>query len=157
MHTTGFLTKTHMAAVTGVCLLLCSAMSTADYVPYPGRMVGKLISVESPITARLRMQAWTGFYKIFRVTIPGIVVPEDTAGAPDCQRELAAKAMKFTRDYLADAKKIIAPDMRMESNEAEDAFAPILTDKGSLGDALIAEGLARPDSVDHAKPWCKDE
>jgi endonuclease YncB( thermonuclease family) len=145
-----------MVVLTGVFLLLFSALSSADSVPYPGRMMGKLVSIESPITVTLQMQTWPGYFRSFTVTVPGIVVPEDTAGAPDCQRELAAKAMQFTQDYLADAKKIIAPDMRMKNSADQYAVAPILTEKGSLGEALIAEGLARPDSVDPTEPWCTD-
>jgi len=137
-------------------LLLFATLSAADYVPYPGRMMGKLVSVESPITVTLKMQTWPGFYRNFTITMPGIALPEDTTGAPDCQRELAAKAMGFTQGFLADAKKIIAPDMRMENSASDNAIAPILTDKGGLGDALIAEGLARPDSVDPSQPWCTE-
>ena len=156
MRIKSLLGKTIRAALTGGFLLLCSTLNAAEYVPYPGRMMGKLVSVDSPITVTLTMQTWPGFFRDFTVTMPGIVVPEDTSGAPDCQRELAAKAMTFTREFLADAKKIIAPDMRMENSADKNAIAPILTDKGSLGEALIAEGLARPDSVDPTKPWCTD-
>lgn len=83
-------------------------------------------------------------------------MPEDTRDAPVCQRELAAKAMTVTQDFLANAEKIEVHDIKMENSGSEEAIAPIFTDKGGLGEALIAEGLARPDSVDPSEPWCAD-
>jgi len=45
-------------------------------------------------------------------------------------------------------------DMDMENSADQDGQSQILTNNGSLGQALQKEGLARPDSIEPGKSWC---
>ena len=142
--------------LSGAFLVVFSAGAIAQSTtsPYPGKRQVRLVAVNAPETVVVNFETWPGFQRNFRVTVPGLDVPEDTPNAPDCQRELAARALAFTRHFLSNAKKIFIQDISMENSASEDATSPILTEKGSLAEALIKEGLARPDSVDPREPWC---
>lgn len=143
--------------LTGVLVLLASTMVLAKpFVPYPGKREATVARVEEPnlIFVTFDTDA-TGFMRTLGIRMPGIVVARDTPEADPCEREAAARALDFVKDYLADAKKIYVQDILMENSADEEAVSPILTDKGSLSAAMIEEGLARPDSVDPKTPWCK--
>jgi len=87
--------------------------------------------------------------------LPGIEIPRDTPQSDDCEREKAARVLDFSRQFIDEAKKVFVNDMRMETSASEEAFSDILTDKGSLIQALKKEGLARPDSVAPETSWCQ--
>lgn len=136
-------------------LLALPLLTDAAYVPYPGKLQANAVNVESARTVTVNLETWPGFARNFRVTIPGIDIPSDSASVPDCERELAARALAFSRERVLGAKALFVQDMRMESSAAEDALSPILTEQGSLAAQLIDAGLARLDSVDPKEPWCK--
>ncbi len=138
----------------GVLAVCAAPLAFADYVPFPGKIAVKLLDVEAPDIVFVNFESWPGFPRSVRVILPGIVVPEDTPQADDCERQAAKKAMAFTRDFLATAREIYVKDMRMETSADQDAESPVLTDKGSLATALQKEGLARPDTTDPDVSWC---
>ncbi|HHJ17588.1 MAG TPA: hypothetical protein ENJ80_12900 [Gammaproteobacteria bacterium] len=153
-HKTGTTITTLFA---GSLALLASGMTFAEYVPFPGKLEVRLLDVVAPNVVFVNFEAWPGFPRSVQITLPGLAVPEDTPQSDDCEREKAARAAAFTRDFLADAKKIYVQDMRMETSADKEAVSPILTDKGSLASVLEKEGLARPDSVDPDTSWCNQE
>lgn len=133
-----------------------SIAQAVTFVPYPGKREVTVARIEAPdlVFVTFNTDA-TGFFRTLGIRLPHIVVAQDTPQADVCEREAAKRAMRFTQDFLDSAKKIYVQDMRMENAADEIAISPILTDKGSLSEALIKEGLARPDSVDPDTPWCK--
>ncbi|HHH44323.1 MAG TPA: hypothetical protein ENK49_09310 [Gammaproteobacteria bacterium] len=150
--------KTGGGCVTaGLLAFMLSATALAGtFVPYPGKREVTVARVEEPdlVFVTFNTDA-TGFFRTLGIRLPHLVVAQDTPQADECEREAAARALQFTRDFLERAKKVYVQDMRMENSADEQAVSPILTDRGSLSDALIQEGLARPDSVDPDTPWCK--
>lgn len=121
---------------------------------YPGSYKVKLIKVEAANIVHIIADVWAGFPRAFRVTLPDIEVPVDYPKAPACHTELVQKALQFTKDFMTNAKYIKVDGIYMENTGQQDAQTKIYTDKGSLGDALSKEGLARPDTTDAKKPWC---
>lgn len=144
-------------ALAGIVVLVLSATASAvSFVPYPGKREVTLVRVEAPDLVFVTFNTDAiGFFRTLGIRLPGIAVAQDTPQADECERAAAKKALGFTREFLAGAKKIYVQDMRMENSADEEAVSPILTDKGSLSAALINEGLARPDSVDPSASWCK--
>lgn len=128
----------------------------ADFVPYPGKREVRLMGIEAPNVIVVNFDTdMVGFFRTIRIRLPGIEIPKDVPQADTCERELARKAIAFTRHYLASAKKIYVEDMRMQTSADEEAIAPILTNQGSLSEALKKQGLARPDTVASGLSWCK--
>lgn len=146
--------KSAVAGFVMAVLLALTSLAGAAYVPYPGKLQARPVNVESPRIVTVNLETWPGFARNFRVTVPGIALPEDHSSTPACERELAARALAFTQEYVFGAKTLFVQDMAMESSAAEDALSPILTERGSLAAQLIKEGLARPDTVDPKEPWC---
>jgi len=149
--------KTTTVLAAGCLALLASTTLLAEYVPFPGKIKVRLLDVMAPNVIFVNFESWPGFPRSIRVVLPGLAVPEDTPQADDCERDKAARALGFTRDFLSDAKEIYVQDMRMETSADEEATSPVLTDKGSLAAALQKEGLARPDSTDPETSWCSQE
>jgi hypothetical protein len=144
-----------------IALLALSAAVTAaeqdaNYVPYPGTITVDVQAIDTPITAQVRFESYPGFQKVVWITLPGLQVPSP-ASKSGCERQLAADALAFTGDFLADAKKVTMRDMHMVTSADDEGYAPIATNKGSLGAKLQAKGYARASSTDPKKPWCKDE
>jgi len=147
--------------LTAIALLALSAAVTAaekdaNYVPYPGAIPVEIQAIDTPITAQVRFESYPGFSKVVWITLPGLQVPSP-ASKSGCERQLAADALAFTGDFLADAKKVTMRDMHMVTSADDEGYAPIVTNKGSLGAKLQAKGYARASSTDPKKPWCKDE
>ena len=149
------LRKLKITPLVYIYLLFLSGHSVADYVPYPGKIPVKLIEIEAPNIIMINFETWPGFSRDFKVTLPGIQVPEDSSAVELCERKLAQKAIALTRNFLINAKDIRVWDMRMETSADTDVIAPIYTKQGGLIEALTRQGLARPDSVDPTTPWCK--
>lgn len=148
-------------AVSGWVITTCavgclySSLLFADYVPFPGKLPVTLVSVDSPKEVVVSFETWPGFRRNTTIVLPGIVVPVDTPQADACERELAAKALEFTQKFVDDAKQLYVQDMRMETSADATVLSDIITDHGSLTQALKAEGLARADSVPTETSWCK--
>lgn len=152
---TGF--RTYKASVLAgiLCTFSASLVYAVEFVPYPGKREVTLVSVEAPDRVKVTFNTdATGFFRTLDILLPGIVIAEDTPQADECERAAAQRALSFTEAFLADADKIYVQDMRMQDSADEEAFSPILTDKGSLSSVLIKEGLARPDSVAPETSWC---
>lgn len=130
-----------------------SAAQAVEFTPYPGTYPAKVMTVETASRVVVEVPVWTGFVRTFKITVPGIVVPRDDRKAPRCERALAKQAKQFTESFLAQTTKVQARDIRMEDSGKEDAKADVHTDMGSLADALIKNGFARPEGSP-AEPWC---
>lgn len=128
----------------------------AKYVPFPGTIPVSIQAVDSPITAQVRFESYPGFQQVNWVTIPGLQIPSP-ASKSACERQLAADALAFSNDLLADAKKVTMRDMHVMTSTDEEGYAPLYADKASLGAKLQEKGYARASTTDPKKPWCKDE
>ena len=138
-------------------LFLVVPSNAAEFIPYPGKRMVRLMDVMAPNLVRVNFDTdMIGFFRTIRIRLPDIAIPKDTSDEP-CEQELAQQAMDFTRAYLRSAKNIYVMDMRMKSSADEEAVSPILTDSGSLGEKLIEKGLARPNTIPADEPWCKSE
>lgn len=135
--------------------MLYAGVSMADYVPFPGKIRVEVVSVDAPDEILVNYETWPGFRRNTLIRLPGIEIPRDTPQSDDCEREKAARVLDFSRQFIDEAKKVFVNDMRMETSASEEAFSDILTDKGSLTQALKKEGLARPDSVAPETSWCQ--
>ena len=140
---------------TVLALLSVTAAQAGEYVAYPGIYPVRVMAVESASRIVVEVPVWTGFTRVFTVTIPGVAVPRDFSGAPQCERDLAIRAKKFTESFLAHPAKVQVRDIRMQDSADEDAVAAMQTDAGSLADALRKQGFARPIGESAATPWCK--
>lgn len=135
-------------------LFSATAVQAGEYVAYPGSFPVRVMAVETASRVVLEVPVWTGFMRIFTVTLPGIVVPRDSGGAPRCERDLAVRAKAFTEAFLARTPKAEVRDIMMLDTADKNARALIYTSAGSLADALEKEGFARPDSATSDTPWC---
>lgn len=138
----------------GVLALCLSPSIMAEYVPFPGKLAVKLLDVEAPNVIFVNFETWPGFPRSVHVVLPGIAVPEDTPQADDCERDKAARAMTFARQFVTEAGKLYVQDLRMETSADTDGYSDILTEHGSLSQALVKEGLARSDTVAPDTSWC---
>lgn len=66
----------------------------------------------------------------------------------------APRAMTFARQFVTEAGKLYVRDLRMETSADTDGYSDILTEHGSLSQALVKEGLARSDTVAPDTSWC---
>ena len=139
-------------------LFIVLPSNAAEFVPYPGKRMVRLLDVIAPNLVRVNFDTdMIGFFRTIRIRIPGIAIPNNSSDTDPCERELAQKAMDFTRTYLRSAKNIYVKDMKMKSSADEEAISPILTNRGSLVEKLIENGLARPNTVSADVPWCKSK
>ncbi|HEN46837.1 MAG TPA: hypothetical protein ENI75_00555 [Mizugakiibacter sp.] len=147
--------RCRMRVLTGVIACCVPLLALAEYVPFPGKLAVHLLEVQAPNIIFVNFETWPGFLRSVQVILPDTAVPEDTPQADSCEREKAHKALGFTQEFLAAAKKIYVKDMRMNTSADEQAYSEILTDKGSLSQALKKEGLARSESVPADTSWCQ--
>jgi len=135
-------------------LAVASTATGKESMVYEGSYSAVLKSVKAANLIELTAQVWSGYDRFFRITLPGIQVPEMTEEAPICQKALAAKALQFSKAYLKRAQKIDVRSIRMEDSTRPDGHAMIVTEAGSLADQLLKKGLARPDTAKADEPWC---
>lgn len=128
----------------------------SSFATYPGVYPIYVMEVRSAKTLYVNAAVWPGFQRTFLITVPGIAIPSDNIKAPACEQALAAKAKAFTQAYFKDAERPEIRDVQMQNTALEDGSANAYTEKGSLADALLEKGFARPDSVDPATPWCEE-
>lgn len=141
----------------GLLTLTFSAAAFAEeFVPYPGKRKADLVSIDAPNLINVTFDTdATGFTRTLHIRLPGIVIAEDTPHSDECEREASKRALGFTQKFMTEVKEIYVQDILMENSADEEATSPILTDKGSLSEVLVEEGLARSDSIDPSTPWCK--
>ncbi|GEM_PF-903400 len=139
-----------------LALLLFSAVaSAAAFVPYPGKREATLVNVEAVDSIVLSFDTdSTGFTRVLSIHLPGLRLPRDTPRSDECERRAAHKALQVTREFLAGARKLYVEDVRMENSADRDAVAEVLSDRGSLSQALVDAGVARRDD---GRPvdWCR--
>lgn len=127
----------------------------SEYLAYPGSFPSKVLAVQSAARVVLEVAVWTGMTRTYTVTVPDIDVPRTSADAPKCERDLAAKSITFAQQFLSNTKQVLARDLRMHDTGGDVAKGAIITDAGSLADALKSKGFARsPDKA--STPWCTD-
>ncbi len=131
-----------------------SSKKLGAFVPFPGSWPAKLVAVEASNQVRLQTNIWDQD-RTFLVSLPGLVVPSNRPGAPACERELAAAGKAFADQYLRSAEKIELGELRMLSSVATEASSPVVTDQGSLADALVKAGYARRQGSGDSAPWCQ--
>ncbi len=143
------------ATFIAIITLCISFNSVADFEPYPGKHQVRLISVDAANILTVNFETWPGFGTTISVTLPDLTLPGYRMEPSACELELAQKALLFTVDFVSSAKNISINNLRMETSADEYGTANVSTEKGSLAQALIKEGLARSSSVDSETPWCE--
>lgn len=138
-------------------LFAAAPVGAAEYVPYPGTYPARLKSVETPARFVFEIPVWTGFTRVFTITLPGVAVPRSTGGAPACERELANRAKNFSESFLTQALRVEVHDITMQDSSDANAKAPVFTNVGSLAEALKKNGFARSSDVASDTPWCSDK
>ncbi|MDD5275543.1 MAG: hypothetical protein PHR16_05630 [Methylovulum sp.] len=139
-----------------VALLTTAAVVRADaYTPFAAKLPAKQVSVKTANLIDVEAETWPGFSRSFEILLDGIQVPKNTTEASACEQELAEHAVAFVKDFLAGAKDIMIIDMKMENSGQQTAKADIETSKGSLTQALLSKGMARPDTVAPDTAWCQ--
>ncbi len=141
--------------LTAAIALSASSLAMADYVPFPGKLAVNLITVEAANVVFVNFQAWPGYLRGVRVVLPGIAVPTDTAQASACERDMAARALAYTRRFVGEAHTLHVKDLRMETSADERGYSDLVSDRGSLSRALLEQGLARAGTLAADTPWCK--
>jgi len=135
-------------------LAILSTAYSKPYSPYPENMSAKLIAVTSASQIDVSAETWPGFTRTFSISLVGIEVPQDKAGVKPCQSKLAKKALSFIKDYLKNANKIAISNMTMETSADQQVKADLITERGSLAQALLNQGLARSSTINPGEPWC---
>lgn len=153
-------TKRNVLTVRGIAILtvglaMSSIASAADYVPFPGKIAVTLVRVETAKDIVVSFETWPGFARNTTIELPGIAIPHDSPQTDDCERQRAVKALAFTQQYFDEAKSIYVQDMRMETSADTTAFSDIISDQGSLTQALESQGLARSANVPAKTSWCR--
>ena len=146
--------KKHQISLVFVVAILSANVTAISFNAYPGQFKAKLINVEAANIINVSVDVWSGYPRNFRVTLPNIVLPENNNKAPACQIALIQKGIDFANNFLTDATDLKVKNLMMENTAEMDALSNIYTDKENLSDELVAEGLARPASVESTKPWC---
>jgi len=134
--------------------LVLPTANAETYAPYPGILAAKLVAVNSAANIVLSAETWPGFRRTFSISLAGIEAPQDKPGIEPCQRELAEQALEFVKKYLSDAARIEIHDMTMHTSAEQNVRADIHTEQGSLSEALLRQGLARPKVKGNNEPWC---
>ncbi|GAB4358493.1 MAG: hypothetical protein ACPW60_08430 [Methylohalobius sp. ZOD2] len=139
------------------CLTFHSlAEAESSYVPYPGKVEVRVQQVPSPKVVIVDFEAWPGFSRNLRVTLPDIEVPKDAPDAAECERRLARKARAFVQNFLTEeSRSVYIVDMRMADSATGNGVASIVTDRGELKRILLDKGWARPSSQPTNEPWCE--
>jgi hypothetical protein len=139
--------------LTGTLAMLFVSVVYANSVPYPGKIPVDIISIESPNIVVVGFETWPGFYRRFRVTLPGIEVPVSSGSA--CETAMAVKSLQYTTKFVTDAKKLYIKDMSMQTSADQDGVSHIFSENKSLAESLMSEGLARPMNG-RGEKWCQD-
>ena len=129
-------------------------LAAAEFVPYPGKREARLVDVTAPDRVVLLFNTdSTGFTRTLEIQVPGITLAQDTPRASDCERAAAARAMGVTRDFLSNASRLYVKDVRMQNSADDYATSEVLSDQGSLAQALVDAGVAVRGSADGVD-WC---
>ncbi|NOR69730.1 MAG: hypothetical protein GQ532_08585 [Methylomarinum sp.] len=147
------LKKIAMISAIACSTTLTSQVMAQDYNPYPGKLSAQVVNVVSASTINIEAETWPGYSKTFKVSLPNIQVPSSNS-EKICQRKLAEQALAFTQDFLAAGTTITVSDLKMANSSSLSATAKILTNQGSLTDALISHGFARSAENVTEEPWC---
>ncbi len=139
-----------------VIIALCiSFTSFAAYEHFPGKHKVRVISVDAANALTVNFETWPGYGATVSVTLPDLVLPGNTMKPTACELALAEKALAFTQEFVTSAKNVSINHLLMETSADDYGTANVMTEGGSLSQALEKEGLARSTSVDSETPWCQ--
>ncbi len=136
-----------------ITITLTTNIAAQEYNPYPGQLPARVVNVISASTINIEAETWPGYSKTFKVSLPDIQIP-NSSSEKVCQRQLAEKALAFTKDFLAAGTNITVSDLKMANSSSQSATAKIQTNQGSLSEALKNHGFARSAENKTEKPWC---
>ena len=148
--------KTRRALFAVAALGFAASSLAASFIAYPGVYPIAVIEVRDAKTFYVNAAVWPGFERNFVITQPGIDIPSDGIRAPACEQKLAAKAKAFTQSFFKGAESSEVHNIEMADTASENAVAVAYTEQGSLVDALLEKGFARPSGTDPATPWCSE-
>lgn len=145
-----------LAALAASIGAFSTPVPAASFVAYPGVYPIAVIEVRDAKTFYVNAAVWPGFERNFVITQPGIDIPSNAVRAPACEQKLAAKAKAFTESFFKGADSSEVRNIEMADTASENAVAVAYTERGSLVDALLEKGFARPSTTDPSTPWCTD-
>lgn len=147
--------KNRIVAVVMMAIFAASFSTvTVAGVPFPGKLPVEVVKVEAANIIHVRLETWPGFRRDMRIFLPNLLLPAQGLEPKECEYELAQMAYEFTVNFLENATDIHVNDMWMEHSASTDAISSILTNNGSLDNALRRERLARPADLEQNQPWC---
>jgi hypothetical protein len=137
--------------------MLITSASAKESVVYPGVYKANVKSVSSAVKVTLSIDVWSGYQRQFIIEIPKIVVPELNEKSQECEKRIVKDGLKFTKDFIKNAKEIEVYDIKMTDSSSNKGKAEIYADKRLLSEALLKKGLVRSIKIDKNKAWCSDE
>ncbi len=138
-----------------ITMLLSSKVLAVEYVPYGESLLAKLVTVKSANEIAVEIETWPGFRRNVTVLLPNLDLPSVSAQVPVCEQQLAAQGKRFAEDFLAKTAELKVQHLVMKTTTDVSGKADLITASGSLRDALIKEGLARPEGQ-AGQAWCND-
>jgi hypothetical protein len=139
------------------CLPGAALAAEAGLIPaYPGVYPIYVMNVKDARSFHVNAAVWPGFQREFDITMPGVDIPSDSIKAPACEQALAAKAKAFTEAFFKKAERPELHNIAMADTTKEAAVSEAFSEEGSLIEALIAKGYARPSTTEASTPWCED-
>lgn len=145
------------AALLIACLPVTASAAEAGLIPaYPGVYPIFVMEVKDAKSFHANAAVWPGFQREFDITMPGIDIPSNSIKAPACEQELAAKGKAFTEAFFKKAERPELHNIAMADATKPAAVSEAFSEEGSLIEALVAKGYARPSGTDADKPWCED-
>ncbi|MDT8407801.1 MAG: hypothetical protein RQ715_11175 [Methylococcales bacterium] len=136
-------------------LLLSSTVWAAEYVPYGESLLAKFVAVKSVNEVAVEIETWPGMKRAVTVLLPNLDLPSASAQVPLCEQQLAIRGQRFSEDFLAKSGELKVQHLVMKTTTDVSGKGDLVTGLGSLRDALIKEGLARPEGQ-AGQPWCHD-
>lgn len=134
-------------------ILLLASLSFSDEKTYGNATVDTINAVHDgdTFTITFKNKSWPPIIKDhISIRLDGVDTPEMT-DKRDSIKVLAQKAKDFSNTKLRSAKKITLKDMKRDKYFRIDAT--VIIDGWSLGDSLIALGLAHPYDGGTKTPW----
>jgi micrococcal nuclease len=130
-------------------LFVCQ-VEAENYGPY----LATVLRVIDGDSVEADVELWPGLTQRINIRLDGIDTPE--MDGPQCEKEMAWRATKFTNDWVAGSDKVILSEVRPDKYGGRVLGKVRMEGKvASLGAALISAGLAREYDGGKKEKWCE--
>ncbi len=146
-----FLIRYALAATVSIALLGAAPAGAAEVLPGP--VPAQVVKVVDGDTLRVRARIWLGQDVAVLIRLAGIDAPE-LRGACAAESDLAVEARHFLEEMIGD--RAVTLRQIQYGKYAGRVLANVGNASGEeLGEALLAQGLARPYSGGQRFSWCE--